>query len=32
EIAQRLGYSSPYEFSAQFRKQVGVPPSSYRPR
>ena len=32
EISQRLGYSSPYEFSAQFRKQVGVPPSSYRSR
>jgi AraC-like DNA-binding protein len=30
EISRVLGYSSPYEFSAQFRRQVGVPPSSYR--
>lgn len=32
EISLRLGYSSPYEFSAQFRRQIGVPPSGYRPR
>lgn len=32
EISRKLGYSSPYEFSAQFRRQVGVPPSNYRPR
>ncbi len=29
-IADRLGYASPYEFSAQFRRQFGRPPSAYR--
>ena len=32
EISQKLGYRSPYEFSAQFSRKVGVPPSSYRSR
>ncbi len=30
EIAQRLGYASPYEFSAQFKRYMGSPPSGYR--
>jgi AraC family transcriptional regulator, arabinose operon regulatory protein len=30
EIAERLGYASPYEFSAQFRRRIGVPPTRYR--
>lgn len=30
DIAQDLGYSSAYEFSAQFRQWLGVPPSRYR--
>ena len=29
-VAERLGYASPYEFSAQFRARLGVPPSRYR--
>ena len=29
-VADRLGYASPYEFSAQFRARLGVPPSRYR--
>ncbi|MDA3960289.1 MAG: AraC family transcriptional regulator [Planctomycetota bacterium] len=29
-IAERLGYASPYEFSAQFRRHMGVPPSRFR--
>ena len=32
EISRKLGYCSPYEFSAQFRRQVGVAPSKYRPK
>lgn len=32
EIAAELGYRSPYEFSAQFRARMGVPPSRYRAR
>ena len=32
EIASRLGYSSPYEFSAQFKRYLGVSPSLWRPR
>ena len=32
EIASRLGYSSPYEFSAQFKRYLGVSPSFWRPR
>lgn len=31
-IAERLGYSSPYEFSAQFKRHLGCPPSEYLPR
>ena len=31
EIAERLGYCSPYEFSAQFKRHLGCPPSDYRP-
>lgn len=31
-IAERLGYSSPYEFSAQFKRHMGCPPSAYLPR
>ena len=30
EISQKLGYNSPYEFSAQFGHWVGVPPTTYR--
>lgn len=30
EIAQRTGFSSPYDFSRAFRKQVGMPPRRYR--
>lgn len=30
EIAERLGYSSQYEFSAQFKKYMGISPSHYR--
>lgn len=29
EISYELGYSSPYEFSAQFKKYAGVSPSEY---
>jgi AraC-like DNA-binding protein len=29
-IASRLGYASPYEFSAQFRQWMGVSPQAYR--
>ncbi len=29
-IAGELGYSSPYEFSAQFSRRMGMPPSRYR--
>lgn len=32
EVAGRLGYSSPYEFSAQFKRYLGVAPSVWRPR
>ncbi len=32
EIAVELGYPSPYEFSAQFKQRMGVPPSRYRGR
>ncbi len=31
EIARQLGYASPYEFSAQFKRHLGAPPSAYRP-
>ena len=31
-IADELGYHSAYEFSAQFRQWMGVPPSRYRER
>ena len=30
EISERLGYASPYEFSAQFKRYMGCPPSGYR--
>ena len=30
EIAERLGYASQYEFSAQFKRYMGCPPSGYR--
>ncbi len=30
EIAERLGYASPYEFSAQFKKYIGISPQFYR--
>lgn len=30
QIASDLGYSSPYEFSAQFKKFIGTPPKTYR--
>ncbi|HEY3377821.1 MAG TPA: AraC family transcriptional regulator [Armatimonadota bacterium] len=30
EIAELLGYSSPYFFSRQFHQQVGVPPTAFR--
>lgn len=30
EIAEKLGYPSPYEFSAQFKKFLGVSPRYYR--
>jgi AraC family transcriptional regulator, arabinose operon regulatory protein len=29
-IALELGYASPYEFSAQFARRMGMPPSKYR--
>ena len=32
EIAARLGFSSSFHFSSQFRKEVGVPPSEWRGR
>lgn len=31
-IAFHLGYKDPYFFGAQFRQQVGLPPTSYRER
>jgi AraC-like DNA-binding protein len=30
EVAAQLGYPSPFEFSAQFRAHLGVPPSRWR--
>lgn len=30
EIALRLGYRSPYEFSAQFKREIGVSPLHFR--
>ena len=30
EVAAELGYSSQYEFSAQFKKFIGIPPKTYR--
>lgn len=30
EIAEKLGYSSMYEFSAQFKKYMGISPTQYR--
>lgn len=30
EISELLGYHSPYEFSAQFKKRFGISPSNYR--
>lgn len=30
EIAWELGYQSPYEFSAQFKRQIGISPSLFR--
>lgn len=30
QIASRLGYPSPYEFSSQFKRQIGVFPSQFR--
>ncbi len=30
EIAERLGYSSAYEFSAQFKRYIGISPLFYR--
>lgn len=32
EIAQRVGYSSPYAFAAAFRRHHGVPPGRWRHR
>jgi AraC-like DNA-binding protein len=29
-VAEDLGYASPYEFSAQFRRRFGLSPSAYR--
>jgi len=29
-IADELGYSTPFEFSAQFRRHIGIPPSQFR--
>lgn len=31
QIAERLGYSSPFHFSRAFRERFGAPPSRYRP-
>jgi len=30
EIAVKLGYASPYEFSAQFKRFLGISPHYYR--
>ena len=30
EIAEQLGYHSPYEFSAQFKRKFGMAPGAYR--
>jgi AraC-like DNA-binding protein len=30
QVAQSLGYPSPYEFSAQFKKHMGISPKEYR--
>ncbi len=30
EIADELGYRSPYEFSAQFKREIGMAPSRFR--
>jgi len=30
QVAAELGYPSPFEFSAQFRRHLGVPPSRWR--
>jgi AraC-like DNA-binding protein len=30
DVAERLGYASPYEFSAQFRQRFGMSPKRYR--
>ena len=30
EISEKLGYASPFEFSAQFKRYMGCPPSGYR--
>lgn len=32
QIAEQLGYSSPFHFSKAFKARHGVPPSRYRPR
>ena len=32
EIADRIGYSSPYAFAAAFRRQHGQPPGRWRPQ
>ena len=30
EIAEQLGYGTPFEFSAQFKKHIGISPSTFR--
>ncbi len=32
QIAEKLGYSSPFEFSSQFRRHQGIAPTAYRRR
>jgi len=32
DVARSLGYSSPFDFSAQFKRHIGVPPSTFAGR
>ena len=32
DVAERLGFSSPFHFSRAFKKHFGKPPSEFRPK